>query len=168
MKEKNNPKEERIGKEFLEKEIDKGIAELEKERKEENTDKKNKEDLIEENKMSIQVKKDLGNNLEKAIILNKVNTDLLENLIQEESHVLNVLENENSRILNEIDSKVGKYEDDKKDKGYIQSFNGNGDEKKYDSGKMNFIEVKVDGFVRFKDQEKKKDEKKYIAFKPGY
>lgn len=116
---------------------------------------------------SIKEKKELEEDIEQAIISQELDENLLEGIIKEESKILNVIEQQNSKLLDEIDEKIGDYSKEKKVKeGYLTNFEE--DERKYNPSNSNLIELENEKFVRFKEQEKKKDERKYLSFKQSY
>ena len=132
---------------------------------------KNEDEVAEKWKAN---KKELSKDLERAIISEEASNELLESVIEEEKHVLNVLENANSEL---IESKFHDYLPERTEGNYVpeSDIRNSQDDKKYEKGTLEPLEIK-DDTEKEKEKEKRRfdfinknvEERKFVSFKPSY
>jgi hypothetical protein len=104
-------------------------------------------------------KRELSDEIEKIIFSKELKEDVLEGIIEEEEDILEKIEDENNRLLEDSSKYIRENQEVKYQKAEIFSEQ----EKKYEEKSPVTIELKKED----KD-EKEKQDKKFIPFKPSY
>ncbi len=117
-------------------------------------------------------KKDLTDEIEKAILTSQIKNDLLENIIEEEKIILDNIEEKNTNLITET---LSNYTPKDREEKYDSNISKEKEDVKYDPNTSRQQEISygepILSLQKLKEKEekdKKKDSLKFIDFNPTY